>query len=98
MTRQPHDRYAKQLLAGLLEPLGEARTSFDIADESRQIDVYFVPHEPPDEVPELLSLLARIASRSCALEVFRNPPSPAELRTCQLKRPLAKSNVSLKTV
>jgi hypothetical protein len=46
MTRQSHDQLAKQYLAELLTPIGKVETSFDIASEVRQVDVWFVPASP----------------------------------------------------
>lgn len=85
MTRQAHDQLAKQYLAELLAPLGQVETSRDVASEVRQVDVWFQPgSSPPSNAPNL-GLLGQIASSSCLIEVFRNPPSPVEVRNCQLK-------------
>ncbi|ERN42869.1 hypothetical protein KR51_00003970 [Rubidibacter lacunae KORDI 51-2] len=85
MTRQAHDALAKQFLADLLEPLGRSISSLDVADEPRQVDVFFEPAFPPVPAPELLGTIARIASVPCALEVFRNAPTIVEFQTCLLK-------------
>ncbi len=83
MTRQPHDQFAKQYLAGLLEPLGTVEISREVSPEIRQVDVFFAP--APTANPHQLGLLGQMVERTCLLEAFRNQPTPTELRTCILK-------------
>ncbi|ERN40425.1 hypothetical protein KR51_00029650 [Rubidibacter lacunae KORDI 51-2] len=79
MSRQPHDDLAKQFLADLLEPLGRATSSFDVFDETRQVDVFFVPASPSTDAPSLLGLFGRIGTVPCALEIFRNAPEDSDI-------------------
>jgi len=83
MTRQPHDQFAKQYLAGLLEPLGTVEISREVSPEIRQVDVFFAP--APTANPHQLGLLGQMVERTCLLEAFRNQPTPTEIRTCILK-------------
>ncbi len=85
MTRQLHDQFAKQYLEELLAPLGQVETSKDVSPEVRQVDVWFVPAPSPSTKPELLGLLAQMASSACSFEPFRNQPNPVEVRNCLLK-------------
>src|SRR6478672_1794378 len=85
MTRKSHDQLAKQYLAELLTPIGKVETSFDISSEVRQVDVWFVPASPLPPDISVLGLLGQMVSSACMLEVFRNPPTLIEVRTCQLK-------------
>lgn len=85
MTRQPHDQFAKQYLGDLLTTLGEVETSRDVASEVRQVDLYFVPTNPPKTDPENLGLLGKMAASACLIEPFRNAPTPVEVRNCLLK-------------
>jgi hypothetical protein len=85
MTRTAHDQFAKQYLEELLAYLGQVQTSRDVPSEVRQIDVYFVPAATPTTAPETLGVLGQMASTTGLFEVFRNPPTPVEIRTCKLK-------------
>jgi hypothetical protein len=85
MTRTAHDQFAKQYLEELLAYLGQVQTSRDIPSEVRQVDVYFVPRDSPSTAPENLGILAQMATTAGLFEVFRNPPTPAEVRNCILK-------------
>ncbi len=85
MTRQSHDQFAKQYLEELLSPLGLVQTSYDIASEVRQVDVWFVPAPGVSPAGEWLGLLGKMASQTCIFEPFRNSPNPTEVRNCQLK-------------
>ena len=86
MTRQHHDQLGKQYLAELLKLLGEVTTSKDVASETRQIDVYFVPDKEKAKNTAIpLGLLSKIAAQLCLIEVFRNAPSLVEIRNCKLK-------------
>ncbi len=72
MTRQPHDQFAKQYLEELLSPLGKVEVSKEVADETRQVDVFFSPH-------------SQMVTTSTLLEPFRNAPNRTEIRNCILK-------------
>lgn len=85
MTRQSHDQFAKQYLQELLSPMGLVQTSYDVPSEVRQIDVWFVPTPTPSPARQSLGLLGQMASQTCIFEPFRNPPTPVEIRNCQLK-------------
>ncbi|MBO0347626.1 hypothetical protein J0895_00575, partial [Phormidium pseudopriestleyi FRX01] len=85
MTRTAHDQFAKQYLEELLAYLGQVQTSRDIPSEVRQVDVYFVPSDSPSTAPENLVILAQMATTPGLFEVFRNPPTPVEVRICLLK-------------
>jgi len=85
MTRQAHDQFAKQYLAELLSALGEVETSRDVTSEVRQVDLYFVPATSPKVDPENYGILGKIATSTCLIEPFRNPPTPIEVRNCLLK-------------
>ena len=85
MTRTAHDQFAKQYLEELLSPLGQVETSRDVVSEVRQVDVYFVPFATPATEPENLGALGQMARQPCLFEVFRNPPTPFEVRNCKLK-------------
>jgi hypothetical protein len=85
MTRQPHDQFAKQYLEELLSPLGRVEVSKEVADETRQVDVFFSPDSNMRENAQSLGLLGQMVTTSTLLEPFRNAPSRTEIRNCILK-------------
>lgn len=78
MTRLAHDQLAKQYLQALLSQWGQLQTSYDIASEARQIDVWFVLTAAASTTGETLGLLGKMAATACVFEPFRNQPSPVE--------------------
>jgi hypothetical protein len=85
MSRTRHDRFAKELLAGLLETVGLAQTEVNVTSEVRRIDLLFVPLPEKAEFGQRLGVLGRIAVAACLIEPYRNPPTAAEIRACALK-------------
>ena len=87
MTQKPHDQFAKQYLEALLKHLGTVEINRAVVSEMREVDVWFVPAAEP--VPafqrQRLGLLAQMATTTCLLEPFRNPPTWAAVRHCLLK-------------
>ncbi|NJM00348.1 MAG: hypothetical protein HC924_16855 [Synechococcaceae cyanobacterium SM2_3_2] len=84
MTRFRHDRFAKSFLADLLEPLGQVEVSWEVTDETREIDVYFTPALNQDLQP--LGLLGRMVTSPYLLEPFRNPVDRDGIRSCIAKQ------------
>lgn len=85
MTRQPHERFAKQYLEELLSPLGTVEISKEVTDETRQIDIFFSPHQNNPVNLDRLGILGKIARSTALIEPYRNPPTRAEIRNCLLK-------------
>jgi hypothetical protein len=84
MTRKKHDQYAKQFVAGILEPQGETHINYEIPPgEAHHADIYFVP--APDADFQRLGLLGKIATKACLIEPFRNQPTKMEVQSCLLK-------------
>ncbi|ERN43105.1 hypothetical protein KR51_00001730 [Rubidibacter lacunae KORDI 51-2] len=77
MSRQPYDDRDNQFLADLLEPLGRATSGFDVFNETRQVDDFFVPISPSADAPSLLVFFVRIGTAPFALEIFRTPQTTA---------------------
>ena len=84
MTRFIHDQFAKDYLEEILSPYGEIQAPRRVAGETRQIDVWFVPHQPPDI--NKLGLLAKITQTTTILEPYRNPATPSEICDFVLKQ------------
>ncbi|MFB2921835.1 hypothetical protein [Aerosakkonema funiforme] len=81
MTVFPYDQFAKDYLKELLAPLGEVKTSQNIAGEVREIDVWFVPAAQAGNATAL-GLLARLAATSAIFEPFRNAIDLGDVRSC----------------
>lgn len=85
MSRTRHDQFAKELLAGLLETVGLAKTEVNVTSEVRKIDLLFVPLPEKAADRQPLGLLGRIAATACLIEPYRNPPAHDEINACQLR-------------
>ena len=85
MTQIPFDQLAKEFLKEFLTPLGRAERSLEVPGESKFVDVWFEPALQPTIDSETLGVLGRIATTSCLIEPFHNPPTRTEVRTCLLK-------------
>jgi hypothetical protein len=85
MSRKHHDQFAKELLSGLLETVGTARTEVEVTSEVRSIDLLFVPLPEKAADREKLGLLGRMAATACLIEPYRNPPAHLEIRNCQMR-------------
>lgn len=84
MTVFPYDQFAKDYLTELLSPLGEVKTSQNIAGEVREIDVWFAPNAQTANNTEL-GLLGSLANTAAIFEPFRNAIDLGEVRSCMGK-------------
>ena len=84
MTVFPYDQFAKDYLTELLSPLGEVKTSRNIAGEVREIDVWFAPNAQTGNKKEL-GLLGSLANTAAIFEPFRNAIELGEIRSCMGK-------------
>jgi hypothetical protein len=85
MIRTNHDQFAKELLSGLLETVGVARTEVEVTSEVRSIDLLFVPIPEKAADREKLGLLGRIAATACLIEPYRNAPAHDEICACAMR-------------
>jgi hypothetical protein len=83
MTRNKHDRFSKEFLAGLLDPFGKTEIDISVTSEAREIDLLFTPQTGCD--PSGLGLLGRIAQTPCIIEPYRNPPDDEDIRICIMR-------------
>jgi Domain of unknown function (DUF4351) len=86
MTRTYHDLFAKQHLEALLENVGTVTTSRKVISETREIDVWFVPHPEAQSTLDQLGVLGRMVRQSCAIEPFHNAVQSHEIDSCIGKR------------
>jgi hypothetical protein len=82
MTRTPHDLFAKQHLEALLESLGTVTTSRKVTSETREVDLWFVPHDDVRERLATLGLLGQMVFQACVIEPFRNSIQPQDVSSC----------------
>ena len=85
MGRTPHDRLGKTLLAAVLERVGTAEISREVAGEVQTADVWFEPDAGRAHERTGLGLLGWLASQRALFEPFSGVPRAAEIRACLLK-------------
>jgi hypothetical protein len=86
MTRQIHDQFGKELLAELVQPLGQVGVNKEIHAETYHADLSFVP-SPTATLAQFQKLgqLGKMITQSCLIEYFWKPPTIGEIRSCLLK-------------
>jgi Domain of unknown function (DUF4351) len=84
LAQFPYDEFSKNLLELALKPIGHVEASKTVASEIREIDLYFVPHNPSPATPAL-GLLERLAITATSFEPFRNPVALEHIKSCLAK-------------
>jgi molybdopterin converting factor small subunit len=85
MSKFPHDDFAKAYLTELLSTIGKAVPNHPLKAETRAADLWFELNPKSQAQRSQLGLLGRLLTRDSLIEVFRNPATPVEIRTCQGK-------------
>ena len=85
MSKFPHDDFAKAYLTELLSTIGKATPNRPLKNETRLADLWFEINPKFAERRAELGLLGELLTRDALIEVFRNPATPVEIRTCQSK-------------
>lgn len=85
MSKFPHDDFAKAYLTELLSTIGKATPNHPLKNETRLADLWFEINPKFAERRAELGLLGELLTRDALIEVFRNPATPVEIRTCQSK-------------
>lgn len=85
MTKNPFDQFSKQYLEEILAPTSTVEISREIPGEPLAIDLWVVPNPQTLAQRQTLGLLGRIVSQPCALEPYRNAPTPEQINSCILK-------------
>ena len=85
MSKFPHDDFAKAYLTELLSTIGKATPNHLLKNETRFADLWFELNPKFAERLAELGLLGELLTRDSLIEVFRNPATPVEIRTCQSK-------------
>jgi hypothetical protein len=84
LAQFPYDEFSKNLLEMALGSIGQVEAAKTVASEIREIDLYFVPHNPSPATPAL-GLLERLAVTATSFEPFRNPVAPEHVKSCLAK-------------
>jgi hypothetical protein len=82
MTRTHHDLFAKQHLEALLESLGTVTTSRKVTSETREVDLWFAPHDGVQAGLSALGVLGRMVFQCCVIEPFRNSVRFQDVSSC----------------
>jgi hypothetical protein len=87
MPAFPHDTFAKDYLTELLNTIGKAKPSQVIKSERREGDVWFErdPSLSLQVQRDRLGLMGQLLTHDSLIEVFREPASAFEIRSCEGK-------------
>jgi hypothetical protein len=85
MSKFAHDDFCKTYLKELLITIGKATASRPLKSETRAADLWFEPGQSSEEARSHLGLLSRLLPRDTLIEVFRNPATGFEIRSCKGK-------------
>jgi hypothetical protein len=85
MPQFQHDDFAKSYLTELLSTIGKAVPNYRIKSEAREADLWFELNPDAQAKRGELGLLGQLLTRNSLIEVFRNPASAAEIRSCEGK-------------
>jgi hypothetical protein len=84
LSQYPYDEFSKNFLETLCKPLGEVQAAKTVASEVREIDLYFVPHNPAISLPAI-GLLQSLITTPVSFEPFRNPVAIEHIKSCLVK-------------
>jgi hypothetical protein len=82
MPKFQHDEFAKSYLTELLNTIGKATPNHRIKSETREADLWFELNPKSQSKRHALGLLGQLLTRNALIEVFRNPASAPEIRSC----------------
>jgi hypothetical protein len=85
MPKFPHDDFSKTYLTELLSVIGKAVPNRPLKAETHFADLWFELDPKLASQRSRLGLLGELLDRDSLIEVFRNPATNTEIRTCQGK-------------
>jgi hypothetical protein len=87
MSEFPHDQFAKDYLTELLSTIGTATPNLFIRSERREGDVWFERNRSLSirEQKKRLGLMGQLLTHDSLIEIFRNPATEFEFRSCKGK-------------
>jgi hypothetical protein len=85
MSKFPHDDFAKAYLGELLQVIGNVRPNLPLKAETRTADLWFEPRSVTVAERQQLGLLGELLTKEALIEVFRDPVTAFNVRSCQGK-------------
>ena len=87
MSEFPHDQFAKDYLTELLSTIGKATPNKLVRSERREGDVWFERDRTLSiaEQKKRLGLMGQLLTHDSLIEIFRDPASEFEFRSCKGK-------------
>ena len=82
MSQFPHDDFVKEYLPELIKDYGIVDSAKKIASQTKEIDVFFQPHNKIDKDSHQLGLLRKLLNTTCLLEVYRNSVTANQINEC----------------
>lgn len=85
MSGKPFDSYSKEYLKEFLTSTGTVSSGLEVRDETRQVDVFYLPDPGKESDREQLGLLGRMSAQPTLFEPYSKRPGVNEVRSCILK-------------
>jgi transposase len=87
MSEFPHDQFAKEYLTELLSTIGKATPNELVQSERREGDIWFERDRTLSiaEQKKRLGLMGQLLTHDSLIEIFRNPATEFEFRSCKGK-------------
>ena len=85
MSSKPFDSFSKEYLEEFLTSTGTVSTGLEVRDETRQVDVLYMPDPGKESDRQQLGLLGRMAAQPSLFEPYSKRPGINEVRSCILK-------------
>ena len=82
MSQFPHDDFVKEYLPELIKDYGTVSSGKKIASQTKEIDVFFQPHNKVINDSNQLGLLRNLLNTTCLFEVYRNSVTVNQIKEC----------------
>ena len=102
MSQFPHDDFVKEYLPELIKDYGIVESAKKIASQTKEIDVFFQPHNQRNSDYNQLGLLSKLLKKTCLFEVYRSSVKTHQIVECigklaDVKTSIARENSKNKT-
>ena len=82
MSQFPHDDFVKEYLPELIKDYGVVSAGKKVASQTKEIDVFFQPHNKINNDNHQLGLLRNLLHTTCLFEVYRNSVTANQIMEC----------------
>ena len=82
MSQFPHDDFVKEYLPELIKDYGTVSSGKKIASQTKEIDVFFQPHNKAINDSNQLGFLRNLLNTTCLFEVYRNSVTVNQIKEC----------------